>query len=172
MVDTTASWDALDTINDPELPVSIVDLGMVQSVSADSGRVGIDLAPTFVGCPALAVIEQEVRDKLAKLPGVARVDINWVFDPPWSVDRISAAGREALRKHGVTVPPQGGLRPAPGAAPGSLIPLTASAPAETIACPFCGSEATTLESPFGPTRCKMIYYCQACRNSFEHFRQV
>jgi ring-1,2-phenylacetyl-CoA epoxidase subunit PaaD len=101
------------------------------------------------------MIEDEVRRKVAALPGVAAVEVRSRFDPPWSVERISPAGREALRRHGVTVP-----EAAPDAEPGPPH------------CPFCDSAAVHLDSPFGPTRCRMIYYCDACRNSFEHLKRV
>lgn len=142
----------LETINDPEMPISIVDLGMVHTARVETDRVHIELLPTFVGCPALPVLEQEIKQRVGALAGVTAVDIHFRFDPPWNVDRISERGRESLRQIGVTVP---GL--AASAAPH---------------CPFCGSDNVQLESSFGPTRCRMIYYCAACRNPFEHMKRV
>jgi ring-1,2-phenylacetyl-CoA epoxidase subunit PaaD len=161
MVTREAVLELLRTINDPEMPISIVDLGIVEDVRINSGitedgcretSVVIDLLPTFVGCPALQAIEEEVRQRISALPGVARVVVHFRFAPPWTVDRISPSGREALQKFGVTVPGE---------------TQTAAPP-----CPFCGSSAVHLESPFGPTRCRMIYYCNSCRNSFEHIKRV
>jgi ring-1,2-phenylacetyl-CoA epoxidase subunit PaaD len=162
MVNREAVLDVLRTINDPEMPISIVDLGLVEAVRVDSTaqsetggvRVEIDVLPTFVGCPALHVIEEEVRKRVGALGGVSEVDVQFHFDPPWTPDRISTAGREALGKVGVTVPPE------------------SSQPAAEPSCPFCGSSAVQLESPFGPTRCRMIYYCESCRNPFEHMKRV
>src|SRR6516164_8334635 len=116
MVSPDAVLDVLRTIDDPEMPISIVDLGIVDSVRsatsnsapAETGaRVCIDLLPTFVGCPALEAIAQEVRRRVGAMPGVAEVDLHYRFDPPWSVDRITAAGRTALRAVGITVPETG-----------------------------------------------------------------
>lgn len=184
MIDRRSIMDVLRTIPDPEMPISIVDLGLIESVAIDSplpsgeGRgaraegaerghtVRIVALPTFVGCPALDMIRRDIEDRVGALPGVARVEVQWVHDPPWSVDRISAAGRESLRAHGVTVPDSGGQLAGAGAA---TVALTV---AGAVPCPFCGSTKTRRESPFGPTRCRMIYYCDACRNSFEHLKRV
>lgn len=165
-----AVMNALCAVPDPEMPLSIVDLGMVSAVrirADDSGAVvEIDLLPTFVGCPALAVIEQDVRRAVGALPGTPGIRVNFVYDPPWSVDRISDAGRESLRRAGITVPQRGcAARPV-------FVPLGVSTSAEAVACPLCNSTETRLDTPFGPTRCKMIYYCDACRNAFEHMKNV
>jgi ring-1,2-phenylacetyl-CoA epoxidase subunit PaaD len=98
------------------------------------------------------VIRQEVQQRVGALAGVEQVVVQFLFDPPWTVDRISAAGREALRKFGVTVP----------------LESRTAAPQ----CPICGSSAVELESPFGPTRCRMIYHCKSCRNPFEHMKTL
>jgi len=161
MVSKEAILEELRTINDPEMPISIVDLGIVEDVRIETdtatgadakASVSIDLLPTFVGCPALHAIEAEVRQRVSALSGVAQVEVHFRFDPPWTVDRISAAGREALKQFGVSVPER----------------TEASAPQ----CPFCGSSAVHLESSFGPTRCRMIYYCSSCKSSFEHMKRV
>jgi ring-1,2-phenylacetyl-CoA epoxidase subunit PaaD len=171
----------LREIPDPEMPISIVDLGLVEAVrvpargaavAASDTVVEIDLLPTFIGCPALQMIAGDVCAKVGQLPGIESVQVNWLFDPPWTVDRITPAGRESLRKHGVTVPERGGTLPVAGHIVGrdghNLVKLQTS----VVPCPFCCSRSTTLDSPFGPTRCRMIYYCQACRNSFEHLKRV
>jgi ring-1,2-phenylacetyl-CoA epoxidase subunit PaaD len=178
MVTEQAILDVLRMIDDPEMPINIVDLGIVEAVrvapdprkgGADTtiahgkqgGRdpitVAVDVLPTFVGCPALSVIENEIRKRVGSLEGVNEVVVNFKYDPPWTVDRISTAGRESLRKFGVTVPPRELAREQGGQAP---------------VCPFCGSREVKLESSFGPTRCRMIYHCEACRNPFEHLKRV
>jgi ring-1,2-phenylacetyl-CoA epoxidase subunit PaaD len=162
------------------MPISIVDLGLVQDVSIetngrdetsqDGATVAIDLLPTFVGCPALDMIAGDVRAKISKLPGVERVRVNWIFDPAWSVDRITQSGRESLREHGVTVPATGSGNRLHVA--GHEAPQTITLRTSAIPCPFCGSNSTYLDSPFGPTRCRTIYYCESCKNSFEHLKRV
>jgi len=150
----------LRTIDDPEMPISIVDLGIVHAVVVEDGAVHVDVLPTFVGCPALPMIESDIRTKVGAVPGVSSVKVTFRNDPPWTVDRISEAGRASLKEHGVTVP-----------APGT-VELRMSAASGTVACPFCGATTTHLDSAFGPTRCRMIYYCDACRNSFERLKRV
>ena len=170
MIDTEAIMDVLREIPDPEMPISIVDLGLVEDVrietNGDSAVVSIDILPTFVGCPALPMIETEIRTKVGAVEGVGEVSVQFIYDPPWSVDRISDEGRQSLAAHGVTVPERGSTLEVPGH--GSTVELRTSA----IACPFCGSNETRLDSQFGPTRCRMIYYCEACKNSFEHMKRV
>lgn len=160
MVSQDAVLEALRSIDDPEMPINIVDLGLVEAVHIEPGeavRVRIDLLPTFVGCHALPMIEEEVRKRVRALAGVGEVEVRFQFDPPWSVDRISAAGRERLKRIGITVP---GLEGA------------AMLEEPELRCPFCGSADIHRENAFGPTRCRMIYYCAACRNPFEHLKRV
>jgi ring-1,2-phenylacetyl-CoA epoxidase subunit PaaD len=157
--------EILASIPDPEMPISIVDLGIVQNARVRGGDpvVEIDITPTFVGCPALDVLEGAIRQKLMDA-GATQVNVRFVHDPPWSVERITDSGREALRRHGVTVPRR-------GFAATTLVPLTIAS-AESVACPFCGSASTNMESAFGPTRCRTIYYCSACKNQFEHMKPI
>jgi ring-1,2-phenylacetyl-CoA epoxidase subunit PaaD len=163
---TEAIGDVLATIPDPEMPISIVDLGLIESVAIDAAddgaHVTIVVLPTFVGCPALDLIRSDIESRVGAIDGVAAVEVRFVHDPPWSVDRITDVGRAALREHGVTVPtPRTDGKSTP-------VALRTSA----VACPFCGSRSTTLESAFGPTRCRMIMYCEGCRNSFEHMKAL
>jgi ring-1,2-phenylacetyl-CoA epoxidase subunit PaaD len=170
--------DVLRTIPDPEMPISIVDLGLVENVrvqngsgegaSVDRTRVEVTMLPTFVGCPALDMIASDVRAKVGALPGVSDVKVSWVFDPPWCVDRITIHGRDSLKAHGVTVPEHGSHLQVPGHDSPQTVTLRISA----VPCPFCGSSSTYLDSAFGPTRCRTIYYCEKCRNSFEHLKRV
>ena len=169
MISRDQVFDVLATIPDPEMPISIVDLGLVEAVRiGDSNTVEIDLLPTFIGCPALDMIAGDVRAKISALPNVESVRVNWIFDPPWSVDRISDAGRESLREHGVTVPDRGNHLHVAGHDAPQTVKLRTSA----VPCPFCGSNSTYLDSPFGPTRCRTIYYCEGCKNSFEHLKKL
>ncbi len=169
---------ALRTVLDPEMPVNIVDLGIVADVRVEAGgRVAVDITPTFVGCPALDVLRQDIEKRL-RASGASDVSVRFVNDPVWSVERISDEGREALRRHGVTVPARGSVQPAggccaTGSAPqdtSNFVPLTIST--GPLACPFCGDRRTRLESRFGPTRCRTIYYCDACKNQFEHMKAI
>jgi len=168
MVATASILDTLRTIDDPEMPISIVDLGIVGDVHVDDdgATVTIVILPTFVGCPALDMIRDDIERAVGAMTGVDAVVVRFAFDPPWTVDRISEDGRESLRLHGVTVPGSGA-----GAGRGQKT-ATVTLRTSAIPCPYCGSTETRLESPFGPTRCRAIHYCDACRNVFEHMKRV
>lgn len=155
--------DVLRTIDDPEMPISIVDLGIVDDVAVQAGTATIRILPTFVGCPALEMLKAEIIRKASAVAGIGHVDVHFTFDPPWTPDRISPAGRADLQKFGVTVPKRG--------EPSSPALVTLGVP-ERVACPFCGADKSHLESPFGPTRCRMIYYCEQCKNQFEHMKRA
>ncbi len=94
-------WDALREVMDPELPLSIVDLGLVYGVRAAGGVVEVELTYTATGCPCMEFIRDDVRARLLQEPEVVEVHIRDVWDPPWTPARISAEGRAALRRHGV-----------------------------------------------------------------------
>ncbi|HWE63963.1 MAG TPA: 1,2-phenylacetyl-CoA epoxidase subunit PaaD [Chloroflexota bacterium] len=152
----------LQDVADPEIPVvSVLEMGMVHRVDiADGGQVTVEILPTFSGCPALHVIAEAVRARLAREPGVTAVSVRFVFDPPWSSDRISAAGQEKLRSFGI----------AP--APRSLGRAFAVLQRQPVACPYCGSTHTVQDNLFGPTPCRSLYRCLSCRNPFERFKTL
>lgn len=179
----------LRAIDDPEMPINIVDLGIVHDIrlaedshartrgqSLAQADVTIDIIPTFVGCPALDMIRDRIAAQL-QAAGAARVTVRFIHDPPWSVDRISPAGRDALRRHGISVPARAAgdacshhveRVPGPRLVPLGLPPRDPPA----TKCPRCGGVDTEMESAFGPARCRMIYYCRACRSQFELIRRV
>ncbi|HKF74621.1 MAG TPA: metal-sulfur cluster assembly factor [Candidatus Dormibacteraeota bacterium] len=95
--------DALRDVQDPEMPVNIVDLGIVYGVRREGPRVTVDLTFTAMGCPAADFILEDVRDRLQREPGVEEVSINIVWDPPWSAARLTRAGRDALEMWGLAV---------------------------------------------------------------------
>jgi ring-1,2-phenylacetyl-CoA epoxidase subunit PaaD len=154
------AWAALADVADPEIPgVSIVDLGMVRSVVGTDEGVRVEILPTFVGCPAIELIRAAIVDRLADLATVVQVDVS--FAEPWTSDRITPAGRVKLRRSGFAPP----ARSAP--ADPSLIALEAAP-----RCPFCGSRRTRWESHFGPTSCRAIASCLACRQPFDAFKSI
>jgi ring-1,2-phenylacetyl-CoA epoxidase subunit PaaD len=159
----SAIWAALHDVHDPEIPtISVVDLGVVRSVTAGEGSVRVELLPTFVGCPALAVLQDAVADRLRGFAAEVRVDIS--FAEPWTTQRITQAGRAALRAAGFAPPAE--RHPDESR---DLLVLPVLPVAE---CPYCGSRNTTLENAFGPTLCRAIYHCADCRQPFEQFKEV
>ena len=94
---------ALAEIQDPEMPVSLVDLGLIYGLEDRDGRVTVDLTFTAMGCPAADFILSDVRERLLSEPGVREVAIRVVWDPPWTTARMTPAGREALEAWGLSV---------------------------------------------------------------------
>jgi ring-1,2-phenylacetyl-CoA epoxidase subunit PaaD len=160
-VSESAVRAALAEVNDPEVPaISIVDLGIVHHVEVADDRIRVELLPTFVGCPALEVIRQAVRERLSAVAPGVEAQVAFTFAEPWTTDRITASGREALRASGLG-PPIAGRGPA------GAIDVQAAVP-----CPYCGSRRTVLENAFGPTACRSIRYCTSCRQPFEQIKTV
>jgi ring-1,2-phenylacetyl-CoA epoxidase subunit PaaD len=151
----------LDAVPDPEMPpVTVGDLGMVVDVRVDGDAVAVDLVPTYSGCPATAVIREEVTRAVGALPGVGAVDVRFVRDVVWEPERITPRGRERLAAFGIAPPGSGQVLLQIGPRPGSAGP-------PGVTCPLCGSRDTVADSPFGPTPCRSTHFCRACRNPFE-----
>ena len=133
-------WEALAEVPDPEIPVvSVVDLGVVRGVRVEDGRAHVEFTPTFLGCPALEVMREQMAARVAELGVEAEVEV--VLDDSWSTDRITGEGREKLRAAGFSPP-----APREAAAP-TLVQLESNG----FRCPYCGSRDTSLENIFGPT---------------------
>ena len=167
-LDPRAVLAALDEVADPEIPtVSIVELGMIERVELTPGGIAVELLPTFVGCPALEVIQASVAERLAVFGRPVRVDVS--FSTPWTSDRISPEGREKLRASGFAPPPH---LASPGS--GRALPMLAGPAMDSrpVECPYCGSTRTTLENVFGPTQCRSIRHCADCRQPFESFKPI
>jgi metal-sulfur cluster biosynthetic enzyme len=100
---TQRLWTALSEVQDPEMPVNLVDLGVIYAIAERDGVVEVDLTFTAMGCPASEFILEDVRERLLREPGVTEVRIKVVWDPPWTVARITEAGRDALESWGLAV---------------------------------------------------------------------
>lgn len=94
-------WDALRRVTDPEYPLSIVDLGMVYGVRVHDGVVTVTVTFTSLGCPAIDMIVSDIREAVLGIRGVRGIEVDVVWDPPWTKERISATGRRILQCHGV-----------------------------------------------------------------------
>jgi ring-1,2-phenylacetyl-CoA epoxidase subunit PaaD len=154
-------WEALAEIADPEIPViSLVELGVVRDVEVEDGRVRVEFTPTFLGCPALEVMRDQMAAKVRELGGEPEIQV--IADDSWSTDRITPAGREKLREAGFAppAPRQAGVL--------QLVQLQRG----PFRCPYCGSTDTELENIFGPTPCRSLRYCNSCRQPFEQFKTI
>src|SRR5687767_3297049 len=149
----------LEDVKDPEIPVlSLVDLGVITALAIDGQNVSIEMTPTFVGCPALDMMKQDIEETL-KSKGVQQVNISVSFREPWTSDKISEKGKLALKKFGLAPPPAGNL-------------FTDIDILEHAICPRCNGSNTALKSTFGPTLCRSIHYCEDCREAFEQFKPL
>ncbi|MGH3242195.1 MAG: 1,2-phenylacetyl-CoA epoxidase subunit PaaD [Spirillospora sp.] len=154
-----------ETVTDPELPMlTLAELGVLRDVQETSGHVEVTITPTYTGCPALDAMRDDLRARLTDA-GYADVQIRTVLDPPWTTDWITEPGRRKLHSAGISPP-----GPAPHH-PTGPIPLTLG-PTRHVACPHCGSAATTELSRFGSTACKSLRRCDTCDEPFEHFKEI
>lgn len=160
------------SVPDPELPVlTLEELGVLRGVQIlGPGRVEVELTPTYTGCPALETMAEDVERTLTAA-GVQRVTVRTVFSPPWSTDDISEEGRRKLAEHGVAPPRPGTGRGGP--VPVGLSPTRrADGLSGQIRCPHCGAADTELLNRFSSTACTSLRRCLACREPFDHFKEV
>jgi ring-1,2-phenylacetyl-CoA epoxidase subunit PaaD len=146
-------WSWLDAVSDPEVPVlSVTDLGIIRTVrwTGESGdpTLVISVTPTYSGCPATAVIKEDILKTLRE-HGLSQVRIETQLSPAWTTDWMTERGQRRLLEYGIA-PPQ---------------PRSTSVP-----CPRCSSPDTRLVSQFGSTPCKAFYICNSCLEPFDHFK--
>ena len=98
-----ALWDALRDVTDPEIPVSVVDMGLIVDLQEQQGVVDIKLTFTAMGCPAMEFIMDDIRARLLKESGVREVNIEIVWSPVWTKERLSEEGVDIMRTWGVSV---------------------------------------------------------------------
>ena len=156
-------WEILDEVKDPEVPVlSVVELGVVRDVEVDGQGVTVVITPTYSGCPAMKVIEDDIVAAL-QAHGVSSVRVRTTYSPAWTTDWMSEDAKRKLEAYGIAPP---------GAAPrdNELVPLRRRG--TPVRCPFCHSTNTRMESEFGSTACKAICYCDDCHQPFELFKAL
>jgi len=95
--------EVLKTCYDPEIPVNIWDLGLIYDITQENGKVRIQMTLTALGCPIGPVLAEEIRWKVGQLPGVEEVEVDIVFSPPWTPERLTEEGRLALQSMGYPV---------------------------------------------------------------------
>lgn len=158
----------LGAVPDPEIPVlSIVDLGIVRGVEVSRGtaaeepkRVKITITPTYTGCPAMEIIEDDIR-KVLNEKGFADIEIHTVLTPAWTTDWISESAKKKLFDYGIAPPLK--------ASEDKNVLL---GKAREIICPQCKSGNTEMKSQFGSTACKALYVCLDCKEPFDYFKCI
>lgn len=147
-------YRVLSLVSDPEMPgISLVDLGMVDRVSVSPDGVLVVLTPTFVGCPALQMMQDDAFKRLSSAFATRTPMVRVVFETgtAWTSDRILPTCHASLRSRGIAPP---------------------VSPEQAVMCPWCGSSDTVREGLFGPAACRSIHYCRTCRNPFEALKSI
>ena len=153
----------LDEVMDPEVPVlSVRELGIVRDVEVgDDGAVTVTVTPTYSGCPAIRVIEQDIVAALDRA-GYPGARIRTTYAPAWTTDWIAPQAKAKLKAYGIAPPGR--------AESGDLVQLLRRR--EAVQCPYCDSYDTELRSEFGSTACKSVSWCRSCRQPFEEFKAI
>lgn len=150
----------LAQVTDPEIPVlTVEDMGIIREVKIhDDQTVEVVITPTYSGCPAMDMIEVNIKAALQEA-GFDKVIVTTVLQPAWTTDWISKEGRRKLKEYGIAPPVE--ENPDKSA-------LFQEAP--TVECPHCGSNNTKMISRFGSTPCKAQYQCKDCLEPFDYFK--
>ncbi len=159
MISEKDIWTILQEVKDPEVPVlSVIDLGIVRSVTTEGDKIDITITPTYSGCPAMDVISMDIRLKLIE-KGFRNVAIHQQLSPAWTTDWMSEEGKQKLKAFGIA-PPN----------PKQQFCTTEMFRQEAVQCPRCHSYHTELISQFGSTACKAMYRCLDCKEPFDYFK--
>ncbi|MBL7663328.1 phenylacetate-CoA oxygenase subunit PaaJ [bacterium] len=145
----------LAEVFDPEIPtLSVLDLGIVREVEASASKIKVKITPTYSGCPAMQMIENDIKQALGtKYTLPIQVDV--VLAPAWTTEWLTEKGRAGLKASAI-------------APPDKLVTLGKQTPA----CPYCNSRETEKTSEFGSTACKSFYRCKACLQPFDYFKEL
>ncbi len=147
--------EMLEEVVDPDIPVlTIADIGILRKVDVrEDGAVTVSVTPTYSGCPAMAVIEEDIIAALGN-GGVSDVVVEMTHFPVWTTDWMSPEAKRKLAGFGIA-PPDSTL---------AIVP--------EILCPRCSSSGVAKVSEFGSTACKSLWVCAACREPFDYFKAI
>ncbi len=152
-------YKILSEIPDPEIPViNIHDLGILREVKLEAGVCTVVITPTYSGCPAMKVIEDDIKIKLKEV-GIEKVKVELVYSPAWTTDWINEEAKEKLRAYGIAPPDHSTVDKK----------VLLGKPRE-LKCPLCGSIHAEMISQFGSTACKALYRCLDCKEPFDYFK--
>ena len=96
-------WEVLYEIEDPEMPISIVDLGLIYGVDVIDGVATVDMTLTYSGCPARDMLTDEIEERVETIEGVDGLQLRLVWSPEWSLEMVTDQGREDLTEFGLAV---------------------------------------------------------------------
>lgn len=149
----------LSGIPDPEIPaINIIELGILREVKLGNDLCTVVITPTYTGCPAMKVIEDDIKSKLKEI-GIDKVKVELVYTPAWTTDWISDEAKEKLKAYGIAPPDHS-----------SIDKAVLLGKARELKCPLCGSKHTEMVSQFGSTACKALYRCLDCKEPFDYFK--
>jgi ring-1,2-phenylacetyl-CoA epoxidase subunit PaaD len=157
--------EILQRVKDPEVPVlSVLELGIVRDVAIDDeGAVTVWVTPTYSGCPAMHVIEEDILTAL-RAAGIDRAAVRTTYAAAWTTDWMSDEAKRKLQAYGIAPPGRASQ------GDDDLVPLRRAG--DVVRCPYCQSAQTELRSEFGSTACKSIRFCNACHQPFEQFKAI
>lgn len=135
-------------------------MGVVRKAELVNGSPVVTITPTYSGCPAMQVMEEDIKIRL-KLAGFKSIKIKTVLSPAWTTDWITEKGRKALQDYGIAPPEQ---------ATSDKNALLGH-PKE-VTCPQCKSRNSKMLSQFGSTPCKALYQCNDCKEPFDYFKCI
>jgi ring-1,2-phenylacetyl-CoA epoxidase subunit PaaD len=148
-ISAKAIWRLMKEIPDPEIPVlSIIDLGIVRDIKMDDENIEIIITPTYSGCPAMDMIQMNIRMSLLS-QGCQNIKITTVLSPAWTTDWMNEEAKQKLKNYGIASPQKRNAE---------------------VKCPLCNSLDTKLISQFGSTACKALYQCNDCKEPFDYFK--
>jgi len=155
-----AAWKIIKDLTDPELPfLTLEDLGVINQIEAcESGKLLISITPTYIGCPALSVIEEKIKRTL-KISGYES-ELKRLFSPAWTTNLITDQGKRKMKEFGIAPPLLKEER------------RSSDACIKTIECPLCNATKTEKVSDFGSTACKSLYRCKECLEPFDYFKCI
>jgi ring-1,2-phenylacetyl-CoA epoxidase subunit PaaD len=154
-------YTILNEVKDPEIPVLTVnDMGIIRKVFWNNDVLEVTITPTYTGCPAMDLIETQIKEELAK-HNLNNHKVLMTLSPPWSTDWITEEGLRKLEEFGIAPPVKGTA---------DKRALFAEPPKPK--CPYCKSEETEMVSAFGSTACKSQYKCKDCLEPFDYFKCI
>lgn len=147
----------LETVSDPEIPVlSVIDLGVVREIDVTDDAINVVITPTYSGCPAMNVMELNIRKAIAHLG--KKINVKTVLSPAWTTDWMTEEGKQKLKEYGIAPPLDETDRE------------TLFSDDVNVPCPKCNSLNTKSISRFGSTSCKAHYQCNDCKEPFDYFK--